>query len=236
VTGAAPIAEVLVSGVVEGGWEFVAGAYIVTAAILSAYATSVLPPLPDRAAPRGRRGGTGGAEMSEVGTPSPDRRLSPTRTKWFALAALGVATAAFLFIAIGGIGENLVYYWGPKELLAAGSKATGASIRLGGQVAVGSVKRGDGVSNLEFDVTDGTAPFTWFPEACLPALPRSHRGGGRGHDEEGWQLREPPTDGLARQQVPRSRRQERRHPELMRSTEGLDDAPAPRAAVAGSPP
>jgi hypothetical protein len=30
-----------VSGVVEGGWEFVAGAYIVTAAILSTYATSV---------------------------------------------------------------------------------------------------------------------------------------------------------------------------------------------------
>jgi len=30
-----------VSGVVQGGWEFVAGAYIVTAATLSAYATSV---------------------------------------------------------------------------------------------------------------------------------------------------------------------------------------------------
>jgi hypothetical protein len=30
-----------VSGVVEGGWEFVAAAYIVTGTILSAYATSV---------------------------------------------------------------------------------------------------------------------------------------------------------------------------------------------------
>jgi hypothetical protein len=30
-----------VSGVVEGGWEFVAAAYIVTGAVLSAYATSV---------------------------------------------------------------------------------------------------------------------------------------------------------------------------------------------------
>ena len=73
--------------------------------------------------------------MNEVGTPSPDPRLSPARTKWFALGALAVAAAAFLFIAIGGIGENLVYYWGPKELRAAGSKATGATIRLGGQVA-----------------------------------------------------------------------------------------------------
>jgi hypothetical protein len=30
-----------VSGVIEGGWEFVAAAYIVTAAMFSAYAASV---------------------------------------------------------------------------------------------------------------------------------------------------------------------------------------------------
>jgi hypothetical protein len=65
------------------------------------------------------------------------------KTKWFAFGALGVAAAAFVFIAVGGIGENLVYYWGPKELRAAGAKALGATIRLGGQVAVGSIKRGE---------------------------------------------------------------------------------------------
>jgi hypothetical protein len=30
-----------VSGVIEGGWEYVAAAYAVTAAVLGAYATSV---------------------------------------------------------------------------------------------------------------------------------------------------------------------------------------------------
>jgi cytochrome c-type biogenesis protein CcmE len=83
--------------------------------------------------------------------------LRPGRTRWFAFGALGVAGLAFLAIALGGIGENLVYYWGPSELHAAGGKAVGASIRLGGQVAVGSVKYGSGPSDLEFDVTDGKA-------------------------------------------------------------------------------
>jgi len=45
------------------------------------------------------------------------------KTRWFAFGALAVAVAALLFVALGGIGENLVYYWGPKELRAAGDKA-----------------------------------------------------------------------------------------------------------------
>ena len=73
----------------------------------------------------------------------------------FGLAALVVAGGAFVAIAVGGIGENLVYYWGPSEVHAAGAKAVGATVRLGGQVVPGSVRRTAGVSGLEFDVTDG---------------------------------------------------------------------------------
>jgi cytochrome c-type biogenesis protein CcmE len=79
---------------------------------------------------------------------------SVSRTRWLALVALLVAGAGFALITAGGIGENLVYYWGPSELHAAGAKAYGATIRLGGQVAAGSVKHGQG-SLLEFDVVDG---------------------------------------------------------------------------------
>ncbi len=79
---------------------------------------------------------------------------SPRRNRWFAIAAIGVAAAAFGVITVGGIGENLVYYWGPSELHAAGDKAVGATIRLGGQVAPGSVVYKEG-STLEFDVSDG---------------------------------------------------------------------------------
>jgi cytochrome c-type biogenesis protein CcmE len=70
------------------------------------------------------------------------------------MGALAVAAAAFAVITVGGIGENLVYYWGPTELHAAGDKAVGATIRLGGQVAKGSVVYKEG-STLEFDVADG---------------------------------------------------------------------------------
>lgn len=77
-----------------------------------------------------------------------------SRGRWFAIGAVLVAAAAFVAITWGGIGQNLVYYWGPTELHAAGDKAVGASIRLGGLVAPGSIKRGEGASHVEFDVID----------------------------------------------------------------------------------
>lgn len=76
------------------------------------------------------------------------------RPRLFAIAALAVAGTAILALTMGGIGKNLVYYWGPSELRAAGDKAYGASIRLGGLVADGSVVRGQGPSALSFDVVD----------------------------------------------------------------------------------
>jgi cytochrome c-type biogenesis protein CcmE len=102
----------------------------------------------------------------------PTANLKPAKTKWFAIGALSVAAAAFLAIAVGGIGENLVYYWAPKDVLANREKAIGATIRLGGQVAAGSVKYGEGVSNLEFDVTDGTATVHVVSQGVPPQRDR----------------------------------------------------------------
>ena len=72
------------------------------------------------------------------------------------IGAFAVAAAAFIVIAAGGINKNLVYYWTPTDLVANGDKAYGATIRLGGMVAPGSVKNRSGVSGLEFDVKDAT--------------------------------------------------------------------------------
>ena len=72
----------------------------------------------------------------------------------FMLGAVAVAAIAFIVIAAGGINKNLVYYWTPTDLHANGDKAYGASIRLGGMVAPGSIKNRQGVSGLEFDVKD----------------------------------------------------------------------------------
>ena len=114
--------------------------------------------------------------MSETTLPEPAApALSRGKTKWFAFAALAVALGAFLFLTLGGIGENLVYYWAPKDLQAAGDKAVGASIRLGGQVATGSVKW-EGTSDLEFDVTDGTATVHVVSKGVPPQLFRDRIG------------------------------------------------------------
>ncbi|MFL6247879.1 MAG: cytochrome c maturation protein CcmE [Thermoanaerobaculia bacterium] len=73
----------------------------------------------------------------------------------FVIVSLAVATLAFLAIAAGGINKNLVYYWTPTDLRAAGDKAYGATIRLGGMVAAGSIRPHRGTTGVEFDVNDG---------------------------------------------------------------------------------
>ena len=76
-----------------------------------------------------------------------------TRSRLFLILALGAAAIGFAILAGSGISRNLVYYWSPTDLTHAGDKAYGATIRLGGQVAPGSIRMGNG-SSLDFDVTD----------------------------------------------------------------------------------
>ena len=78
------------------------------------------------------------------------------KARRFMIIAFAVAAVAFMVIAWGGINKNLVYYWTPTDLVANGSKAYGATIRLGGMVTTGSIKKTPGVSGVEFDVHDGT--------------------------------------------------------------------------------
>jgi cytochrome c-type biogenesis protein CcmE len=86
--------------------------------------------------------------------PAAEPRPAPRPRGLFAIGALAVAAAAFAAITAGGIGRNLVYYWGPTEVIAAGEKAVGATIRLGGLVKKGSLVRRPNGSTLEFDVID----------------------------------------------------------------------------------
>ena len=175
--------------------------------------------------------------MSTPAAPASRAALISGKTKWFAFGALAAAASAFLFITVGGIGENLVYYWGPKELRAAGAKAIGATIRLGGQVAVGSIKRGEGVSNLEFDVTDGTATVHVVSRGVPPQLFRDRIG----VVVEGTMTRE---GSLESRRLMVSHDNRYRAPAdkdvdikaLMRSTEGLDEPPAQSATAGTAPP
>jgi cytochrome c-type biogenesis protein CcmE len=87
-------------------------------------ARPVLPPLP----PRGRRWGL------VLGV----------------LSVLGVIG----YLAFSSVGNALVYYVTPTELLARGQAAVGETVRLGGLVEVGSIA-GE-APNLRFVLTDGT--------------------------------------------------------------------------------
>lgn len=84
--------------------------------------------------------------------------MAPKRTTLLALGALLVAAAALGVIAFGDIGKNLVYYWTPAEMLAAGSKAYGATIRLGGIVQKGTVAWDAGHTELSFRVANDATP------------------------------------------------------------------------------
>jgi cytochrome c-type biogenesis protein CcmE len=65
-----------------------------------------------------------------------------------------LAGGALTWIAVGNMGNNLVYYWSPAEMKTHGSEAVGATIRLGGQVVAGSIKAGN---PLRFQLSDGSA-------------------------------------------------------------------------------
>ena len=92
------------------------------------------------------------------------------------VVALVVVGGTLAFLNFGNINTNLVYYWGPKELRAAGDEAIGASIRLGGLVAPGSVVRNQDGLTLRFDVTDGIETILVHSRSVPPAMFREGSG------------------------------------------------------------
>lgn len=78
-----------------------------------------------------------------------------TSRRLFAVGALLIAGSALGYVAMGDLGEELVYYWSPTELAEA-PNAKGATVRLGGMVVPGSVDWDRESAHVSFQVTDGT--------------------------------------------------------------------------------
>jgi cytochrome c-type biogenesis protein CcmE len=83
---------------------------------------------------------------------------SENRNRLIAVGAIVVALSALGWIAFGNIGDNLVYYWKPSEMLAQGGKAYGSTIRLGGVVVPGSVNWNSEHTVVSFTVADTHKP------------------------------------------------------------------------------
>ena len=85
----------------------------------------------------------------------------------------GLAAAATLaFLAIG---ENMLWFFTPSQLLAEGPPA-GNRIRLGGLVVEGSVQRRPGEIEVRFDLADHAAAVTVAYRGLLPDLFREGQG------------------------------------------------------------
>lgn len=88
----------------------------------------------------------------------PEPILPPRRRPWGVLALVAVVLVVVAYLAFSSIGSALVYYLTPTELLARGQDGVGQTVRLGGQVASGSVT--GPATDLTFVLTDGDAEIT----------------------------------------------------------------------------
>lgn len=78
-----------------------------------------------------------------------------TRKRALRIVAPLIILGVFGYMLYGGIGNNLVYFLTPGELLAKGAKGVDVPVRLGGQIVPGSVVWNAQTLDLRFRVTDG---------------------------------------------------------------------------------
>jgi cytochrome c-type biogenesis protein CcmE len=93
-----------------------------------------------------------------------------------AVGALAAALGAFGYLVYGGIGDNLVYFLSPKELIAKGTSAYDVPVRLGGQVVPGSVQWNADRLELLFRVTDGAEQVSVRSKGAPPQMFRDGMG------------------------------------------------------------
>jgi cytochrome c-type biogenesis protein CcmE len=102
--------------------------------------------------------------------------MTPKRKKRLMLIALmvtGVAIAAGF--ALKAFNENLMFFYTPSAV-AAGEAPLGHSIRVGGLVTEGSVKRQEDGLTVRFDITDNAETVTVQYTGILPDLFREGQG------------------------------------------------------------
>ncbi len=78
-----------------------------------------------------------------------------TKRRLFLVGALGIAGTALGAFALGDLGDDLVYYWSPAELIQA-ANAKEATVRLGGMVVPGTFDWDREAQRTRFSLTDGT--------------------------------------------------------------------------------
>ena len=98
------------------------------------------------------------------------------RNRLGAWVGIVVIVAGLGYLFYGGIGNNLVYFLTPTELIGKGEAAIGAPVRLGGMVVTGSVAWNAEALDLRFRVTDGQQEVAVHSKGAPPQMFRDGQG------------------------------------------------------------
>ena len=106
----------------------------------------------------------------EVTDPPPVGVVRPRPKRMRYLVAGGLCAAAVLFLVVGGLSRNIVYFRTVSEAVRAHDKAPadGGRLRMAGAVVTGSVVRQDG--GVAFKVTEGGVTAAVFHHGDPPEL------------------------------------------------------------------
>lgn len=96
------------------------------------------------------------------------------RKRWGLVLAAAVILGGFGYLMVGGIGENLVYFYTPGELLA--QAKYDQPLRLGGQVMPGTVKWDADKLDLRFVLQDEDGKVEVHSRKAPPQMFREGQG------------------------------------------------------------
>ncbi|MCI5045300.1 MAG: cytochrome c maturation protein CcmE [Aquisalinus sp.] len=117
---------------------------------------------------------------TEKGTPenkpAPKKRppMRRRRQRLLVVSLLLPTLAVASFFVLIGISQTSVYFYAPKDLPSP-SELDGRAIRIGGMVAEGTIKQGEGLETW-FDVTDYEGTVTVVTNDPLPGIFRENQG------------------------------------------------------------
>ena len=116
--------------------------------------------------------------MTETGTEQPQQKKRPPirrrRRRLLLVSLLMPTLAGAAVLALIAIRGTSVYFYAPKDLPSA-EEIDGRTIRIGGMVAKGSIKPGEGIET-RFDVTDFERTVTVLTNEALPGIFREDQG------------------------------------------------------------
>ena len=101
---------------------------------------------------------------------SVEGKMTDKQRRLFMAMALLIAAGALGLVSFGNLGENLVYFWDPSQVIEAGEKAFGADIRLGGVVVPGSVEENPDANELTFSVSNGVDTIVVHAKGAPPQM------------------------------------------------------------------